>query len=269
LHLSQRKSLGQVFLKRRDVVDKILAHAAVTNQTDVVEIGCGLGALTIPLAESARSLTIIESDSGFLAKTVGLIPDGFRGIIDAQHGDFTKVRFDAVKPSRFTVVANLPYQISTDFVQAVISSRGRIERAIIMVQAEFADRIVASPGSKIYGSLSIFAQFYLNVRNLFLVPRTAFSPVPKVDSRVIEIVPREKPLHDVDQEAFFTLVRSAFWGRRKTLARCMRDSPFMKNAPFKIKNPEDCEFFRNKPRVRGEELSIDDFVQLYKEIVEK
>jgi len=118
----------------------------------------------------------------------------------------------------------------------------------------------------VYGSLSVFGQFYLNVRKLIEVPRTAFKPIPKVESQVIEIVPRKKPMFELNEELFFRLVRSAFWGRRKSLAKCIRESPFLKDCDPKPIPPSECRFFQDRPLVRGEDLSIKEFVQLYSEL---
>jgi 16S rRNA A1518/A1519 N6-dimethyltransferase RsmA/KsgA/DIM1 with predicted DNA glycosylase/AP lyase activity len=189
---------------------------------------------------------------------------------------------------RFSVVTNLPYQISTAFLQTVIRDRAHIDRCVVMVQKEFAERLAATPGTKAYGSLSIFAQFFLHVRPLMDVPRTAFKPVPNVESQVVELVPRVAPLFEVaDEELFFKLVRSAFWGRRKSLVKCIREAPLMKSqkqdrrrkhrrdddgitgVQHLIKRPvRECPFFVENPMVRGDALEIHEFVQVYKELFE-
>lgn len=262
--LAQRRSLGQIFLKDQGIASKIVRFAGDLRDQHVVEVGCGLGALTGGLAERSRELTVIESDSGFLNATLERLgrPENVRGV----HGDFTKTGFDAVPSGeKFTVVTNLPYQISTQFVQTVIQERRRIDRCVVMVQREFAERLAASPGSKTYGSLSIFAQFYLNVRPLMNVPREAFKPVPNVDSCVVEMAPLAQPMADVDEETFFKLVRSAFWGRRKTLSKCIRQSPHLTDVAME-RAPSDCAFFQDREMVRGEQLSIADFVLLHEEL---
>mmetsp|Transcript_31042 Transcript_31042/g.54500 ORF Transcript_31042/g.54500 Transcript_31042/m.54500 type:complete len:391 (-) Transcript_31042:211-1383(-) len=264
--LSQRKSLGQVFLRNQGVLNQILQHANLSNETDVVEIGCGLGVLTLPLAKNSRSLVIIESDSGFLNATLRKVPLEDKERVSGQHSDFTKVGFRNVPVERFVVVTNLPYQISTAFIQTVIAERSRVERCVAMVQKDFAERLAAPPGNKIYGSLSVFAQFYLEVKPLFDVSRESFSPVPKVDSQVIAIKPRSKPLFDLNEDLFFRLVRSAFWGRRKKLAKCIRDAPLMKGLDPPPRKPSECSFFEFHPNVRGEDLSIAQFVEVYKQI---
>eukprot|EP00471_Norrisiella_sphaerica_P003910 CAMPEP_0184481620 /NCGR_PEP_ID=MMETSP0113_2-20130426/3177_1 /TAXON_ID=91329 /ORGANISM="Norrisiella sphaerica, Strain BC52" /LENGTH=233 /DNA_ID=CAMNT_0026860847 /DNA_START=752 /DNA_END=1453 /DNA_ORIENTATION=- len=222
--------------------------------------------MTFPLAEKAKSLTVIESDIGFMEATRAKIWQQYSSKTNFIHSDFTKIGFTKVAPERFVIVANLPYQISTSFIQNVISERRRVDKAIIMVQREFAERLAAPPGNKIYGSLSVFAQFYLNVKKLIDVPRTAFKPVPNVDSQVIEVIPREKPLYNLDEVLFFQLVRSAFWGRRKSLAKCIRQSPFLRKASVRTRPPSECDFFKDRPMIRGEELSISEFVRVYKEL---
>ncbi|GAB5369410.1 hypothetical protein AAMO2058_001402100 [Amorphochlora amoebiformis] len=263
--LSQKRHLGQVFLRNMGIRDQIVTHADIHNTTDVVEVGCGMGVLTLPLAQRSKSLTIIESDCGFLSETLRRIKEeAGKAEVEGIHSDFTKCGFQSVSPERFTVVSNLPYQISTEFVQLVVSSRHRIDRCVVMLQRDFAERMAARPGSKIYGSLSIFAQFYLKVRPLMDVPRTAFKPIPKVESQVIEIIPRSKPLYDLDEDRFFRLVRGAFWGRRKTLAKCIREAPGLKD--LEKQDPLNCPFFQTSPMVRGEALRISDFVTVYEQI---
>lgn len=255
----QKKSLGQVFLIDPNIQRKIIQLAAPTRDTHVLEIGCGNGMLSGPLSEMLDSMSIIELDRYYAAHIHEYCrPDCDITVINQ---DFCKTKFSEVPSEHFEIIANIPYQISTDVIESIIESRRRIAKATLMVQREYANRLAAKPGSKQYGSLSIFAQFYCDIVNAFPVSRNCFQPIPNVDSSVITITPKAQPLFEVS-DVFFKIVRASFWGRRKTLLNGLKNSPF-----FELTcDARSLPFFQENPNIRGETLSIADFYELYKQL---
>jgi 16S rRNA (adenine1518-N6/adenine1519-N6)-dimethyltransferase len=255
-----KKRLGQVFIKDKNIIDKIMKFAEITAMDDVVEIGCGEGWLSHRLASEARSLSIIEIDERFLLETKERLSD--LNTVDYILADFLKTGFSCVKADRIKLVANIPYYISAKIVQQLVEDRHRLVSALIMVQKEFAKKLVAKPGQSDYTSLAVYTQAHFEVSVAFLISKTSFRPVPKVDSAMLLMTPREWLPEDVDRELFFKMVRSAFWGRRKTYLNCLLESPHVRFSPA----IRDCAFFKASPKIRGESLSLDMFLELYRQI---
>jgi len=210
-----KKHLGQHFLQDPEIISKIIEAADIHKEDVVVEIGPGRGALTFRMAEIASEVIAIEIDSSIIenlkeraAKYPGLT------IVEADALQFPYHQIGA----RFKVVANLPYYMSTPILFRLIELRDMVSLMTIMLQKEVADRVVAAPGSKDYGILSIAVQFYALPEIAFNVSRKMFYPEPRVDSSVLKIVLREKVAVDVRNEGlFWGLIKSAFYYRRKTL----------------------------------------------------
>ena len=213
----QNKNIGQVFLHDENIIRKIIHFSNIESTETILEIGCGKGILSKALAETASSLTIIEVDTYFLNYTKSLL-NTFSHIAYIE-SDIRKIHLKELFSEPVRVIANIPYHISTNIIEFIIQERPLIQDATLMVQREYANRLWAQPGSKTYGSLSLFAQFYLDISPCFEVSRNSFFPVPKVDSTVIYLSPRETPLFNVDEPLFFKLIHAAFWGRRKTLLK--------------------------------------------------
>lgn len=250
---------GQVFLKDQNIIRKTLDAAAVTKKDTIVEIGCGEGWFSYHLAERCKSLNIFEIDPQWVAVT----QERLSGSKNVQIflGDVLEDGLKSVKAKSFHIVANLPYYISAPLIKLFIENRARLKSATVMVQDEFAQKLVASPGSKLYTSFTLYTQFYLQIKSLFKVSRNCFRPIPKVDSRVIQIIPN-KTFLDVDEALFFTLIRAAFWGRRKMLITSLAKNPYIRFKPeFKT-----IPFLKEHPQVRGEMLSMADYYCLYNEI---
>lgn len=249
--------LGQVFLKDANICRKIIEAAALSDADFVLEIGCGAGDLTVFLQEKTKQMSVVELDPVCIEKTKDRLPDAS---IQFFHQDVLDFDFGLV-PSPMTVVANIPYYISAKIIKRLIDHRSQIKRAIIMVQKEFADKLVAPPGDHLYTSLSVYTSFFYEVRFLFKVSKTCFLPVPKVDSAVIELVPKVE-VPSFEDESFFNMVRSVFWGRRKPLASALSKTPYLKLDPaFK-----DTPFVREHGKRRGEMLSLAEFLVLYQDI---
>lgn len=259
-----RKNYGQNFLIDSHVIDKIVAAAEIDKDTEVLEIGPGIGTLTQYLAEAAKSVTAVEIDDKLipiLEKTMADY-DNVRII----HGDILKQDIAALFGDRpFKIVANLPYYITTPIIMSLLEGRVPADSITVMIQKEVADRMQASPGSKDYGALSLAVQYYSEPYLAANVPPNCFMPRPNVGSAVIRLTRRlEPPVEVKDEQLMFKLIRAAFNQRRKTLANA-------------IKNFEGLQFSREEVeaalekvgldvRVRGEALSLKEFASLTNEI---
>ncbi len=198
--ISPRKSLSQNFLVDRNIIEKLIQHVKPGDQ--VLEIGSGPGAITELLRERGAEVFPIEKDERFVAATNAIL------------GDILDYDLDTL-PSGLKVISNLPYQISSPILTRLVPRRDKFEQITVLVQEEVARRYTAKPGSKLYGSITVFLQFYADVKWVSKVKRNAFWPVPNVDSAIIDITPKEPP--PVDAEQFFSMVRTAFNQRRKMI----------------------------------------------------
>ena len=220
IHMS--KKLGQNFLIDENIVNGIVRAADIQQGETVLEIGPGIGTLTQGLAEAGANVVAVELDSRLievLAKTL----EGYENI-RIVHGDILKVNIAAeVNAPRFKVVANLPYYITTPIIMGLLEQRLPIDSLVTMIQKEVAERMVASPGGKEYGALSVAVQYFTKPEIMFAVPPSSFIPSPAVESAVIRCVVRDKPAVDVaDERLFFRVVKAAFSQRRKTLNNAMK-----------------------------------------------
>ncbi|MQW22438.1 MULTISPECIES: 16S rRNA (adenine(1518)-N(6)/adenine(1519)-N(6))-dimethyltransferase RsmA [unclassified Lactococcus] len=259
-----KKKFGQNFLTDHNILTKITATAELSEAVNVIEIGPGIGSLTQYLLEEAAEVMAFEID-----KT--LIP-----ILDetlAEYDNFILVNADILKVdlaaeiAKFKnpnlpikVVANLPYYITTPILMHLIESKIPFAEFVVMMQKEVADRIAANPKTKAYGSLSIAVQYYMEAQVAFIVPRTVFIPAPNVDSAILKMTRREKPLVEVEDETwFFKIMHAGFVHRRKTLLNNMQ-AEFGKDAKPEI---EKCLTQAEiSPSVRAEALSIPEFAHL-------
>lgn len=257
----QNKRMGQVFLHDKNILGKILETADIDPNDSVVEIGCGNGILSVALADRCKQLDIVEIDDYYLNKTKDLLAESDH--VQFHHIDALKFDFLSIaSPNGFKLVANIPYQISAKLLQKAVEFQDRCAGLTLLVQKEFAQKCVAVPGTKSYTSLAVFLQFHFQIRLAFGVGRNCFYPVPDVDSAVITLTPR-KPLPYKVDDRYFALVRAAFWGRRKTLKRCLLDNPYLSFTKTELEN---CLYLQKNPSVRGETMSIDDFYELYRDL---
>lgn len=246
-----KKSLGQNFLYDRAILSEIIEAARIQPEDTVIEIGPGHGTMTKLLAEKARKLIAIELDHELCVKLVGELK-GFNNI-DLVEGDAMKFNYEEV--GRFKVVANIPYYITTPVIFRLLEAKQQLESMTLTIQKEVAERIVAPPGGKDYGVLSIALQCYALPALKFMVPKEAFHPVPKVDSAVVHISLRETPLVSVADEAFFfKVVRTAFSQRRKTLSNSLK--------PFGPTVRDVLAETGIDPQRRPETLSIEEFKKI-------
>ena len=221
LHMS--KKLGQNFLIRHSVVADIANAAGLEPGSPVLEIGPGIGTLTQALAETGAAVTAVELDTRLLPvldKTLEHYPN-----VRIVHGDIMKIDIEETMGHRpFTVCANLPYYITTPIIMKLLEQKLPIERIVVMVQKEVAERMVAKPGGKDYGALSVSIQYYTEPEIAFIVPPESFIPAPNVDSAVIVCKRRTVPPVEVcDEKLFFKVVKAAFSVRRKMLSNALKN----------------------------------------------
>ena len=220
--IKMSKKLGQNFLIKRGIVDEIVHAAELTVGEPVLEVGPGIGTLTQGLAQSGADVTAIELDRRLLEvlDTTWASYDNVRII----HGDVLKLDVPTIMNHKpFKVVANLPYYITTPIIMSLLESKLPIERLVVMVQKEVALRMIAKPGTKDYGALSVAVQYYTEPDIVLDVPPKSFLPAPAVTSSVIRCVLRDKPPVDViDEKLFFRVVKAGFAQRRKTFSNTMK-----------------------------------------------
>ena len=220
--IKMSKKLGQNFLIKRGIVDEIVHAAELTSGEPVLEVGPGIGTLTQGLAQSGADVTAIELDRRLLEvlDTTLASYDNVRIV----HGDVLKLDVATIMNHKpFKVVANLPYYITTPIIMSLLESKLPIERLVVMVQKEVALRMVAKPGTKDYGALSVAVQYYTEPDIVLDVPPKSFLPAPAVTSSVIRCVLRDKPPVDViDEKLFFRVVKAGFAQRRKTFSNTMK-----------------------------------------------
>ena len=255
--IKMSKKLGQNFLIKRGIVDEIVHAAELTVGEPVLEVGPGIGTLTQGLAQSGADVTAIELDRRLLEvlDTTLASYDNVRII----HGDVLKLDVPTIMNHKpFKVVANLPYYITTPIIMSLLESKLPIERLVVMVQKEVALRMIAKPGTKDYGALSVAVQYYTEPDIVLDVPPKSFLPAPAVTSSVIRCVLRDKPPVDViDEKLFFRVVKAGFAQRRKTFANTMRTTGLSKEQIDDILVKANIDGQR-----RGETFSLQEFADV-------
>jgi 16S rRNA (adenine1518-N6/adenine1519-N6)-dimethyltransferase len=224
--LRAKKSLGQNFLVDPGYQQRIVQALEAEARDTVVEIGPGPGALTRHLAGTVSRLVLVELDDRFAAALAEQYRD--RADVTVLHQDVLTVDFSAlnVPAAELAVVGNIPYNITTPLIFHLLRPGQRAARIVLMIQREVADRILAAPGSRLYGALSVGVRIVAAVERLFNVPRGAFRPAPNVDSTVLRLRPFRPPLLSSEQEDDVrSLTRTAFGWRRKQLRKILRDAP--------------------------------------------
>lgn len=215
-----KKGFGQNFLQDETIIDSILSHAEVRTDDTVLEIGAGLGVLTEPLSKRAGRVIALEIDPVLCA----YLSERFHRCENVRILLQDVLRFDArdLPEEGVKVLGNLPYYISTPILMHLLKSVQRFSLILLMFQKELAERITAGPGSRKYGSLSIAVQFHTRAEVTDVVPRSAFYPVPEVDSALVRLrILKEHAVAVQDREGFFRVVRAAFSHRRKTLRNAL------------------------------------------------
>ncbi|MFC5452659.1 16S rRNA (adenine(1518)-N(6)/adenine(1519)-N(6))-dimethyltransferase RsmA [Paenibacillus aestuarii] len=260
-----KKSLGQNFLIDHNILNKIVSAAELGPDKGALEIGPGIGALTQQLAKLAGRVLAIEIDQRLLpilGETLEPYPHA-----SVVHGDVLKQDLPALFRQHFagvdgvSVVANLPYYITTPIIMKLLEEKLPLDNIVVMIQKEVADRMAARPGTKDYGSLSIAVQFHCEAELVTIVPRTVFVPQPNVDSAVIRLRVRKAPPVDVADEAFFfEVVQASFVQRRKTIYNNLAARFFSKETKSELEAILlACGI---EPQRRGETLSMEEYARL-------
>jgi 16S rRNA (adenine1518-N6/adenine1519-N6)-dimethyltransferase len=221
--LAPRRDLGQNFVVDPNTVRKIARLAAVGPDDHVVEIGAGLGSLTLALAETGATITAIEVDHG-VATALRQVVDGLANVTVVE-ADALRLDWQALLAGspRWVLVANLPYNVATPLVCDLLDGVPAIQRMLVMVQREVADRLCAAARTPAYGAVSVKVAYWANARIAGLVPANVFVPKPNVESALAEITRRADPATAADASTMFSLVRAAFGHRRKMLRRSLAD----------------------------------------------
>ncbi len=266
-NLKAHKALGQNFLKDPNICRQIVSLARIDASETVLEIGAGLGAMTIELADKARQVIAVEKDRQLVPLLRAELLARRVQNVQLLQQDIMSLKWDPLaRPldRPLVVMGNLPYNISSQIIVMLIRERQWVDRAILMFQKELADRLVAGPGSKTYGRLSVMLQYYADLNQLRTIPAKMFYPRPKVDSSLlgIEFKTQIDPLA-IDETLLATVVQAAFGQRRKTMRNAMSAGLLPLDGP-------EAEAVLNASRIdpcrRAETLSVDEFVVLTNQV---
>lgn len=261
-----KKSMGQNFLVDGNVLQRIVEAVDLGPGDRVLEIGPGRGALTSLLVRQAEHVLAVELDR----QLVPLLEKEFSlaNNVEFIQGDILRTDLRQILDSRWKgkwkVAANLPYNISSQVIFKFLDNVSLFSSLVLMLQKEVGDRLVASPGTKDYGILSVFCRLHFDVSRVLIVKPGSFRPIPKVDSVVLRFIPLTVPRLDVGDEALFRqVVKASFSQRRKTLANCLKSS--------KITDNEGIASVLHRTGIdggrRGETLTLDEYARLSKEFL--
>ena len=259
LDLRPTKQRGQNFVHDANTVRRIVAAAGITSDDVVLEIGPGLGSLTLGLLEVAAGVVAIEIEASLARR----LPRTVAERLPARAERLRVVEADALgvaaldDPQPTAVVANLPYNVSVPVLLHVLATFGGVRSGLVMVQAEVADRLVAAPGSRTYGVPSVKLAWYCSARRVGSVPPKVFWPVPNVESGLVELVRREPPATTATRQQVFAVVDAAFAQRRKML-RSALSGVFGSSAAASAV----LESVGVDPQARGEVLDVADFARI-------
>jgi len=245
--LAPRRAFGQNFVVDPNTVRRIATLSGVGPGDHVLEIGAGLGSLTLALAETGATVVAVEIDNGMvvaLREVVGHLPN-----VEVLHADAAALDWNSLaqRSLHWHVVANLPYNIATPLVADLLDTSPAVEHLLVMVQREVADRFVAGVGADAYGAVSVKIAYWATARIVGDVPPSVFIPRPKVTSALVDIRRRPEPaIADIDPQALFTLVRKGFAQRRKMLRRALAG----------VATVDDFDAAGIAPESRAEELDV-------------
>ncbi len=250
-----KKNFGQNFLTDQIILGRIIDALSLNKHDEVLEIGCGKGALTERILAKEVNLRGVEIDRD-LIEELNLIKLKNRNL-HVLNEDILKINLKDISESKLRIVGNLPYNISSKIMLWSIKNKDMIEDVHFMLQKEFAERLISSPNKKSYGRLSILAQLFFNVEELFDVPSESFFPEPKVDSLFLRLKPKEnKDLEYLDIECLQNVTLKAFTKRRKKISSGLKE----------LLTKEDLKKINIDPGLRPENLSIADYISITKYI---
>jgi 16S rRNA (adenine1518-N6/adenine1519-N6)-dimethyltransferase len=258
LGLRPTKSLGQNFVIDPNTVRRIVRTAAVSERDDVLEVGPGLGSLTLGLLGAASTVTAVEVDPVLarqLPLTVAEVSPQHRGRLTVMCKDALALRELAVAPT--LLVANLPYNVSVPVLLHLLDVVPSLRAGLVMVQSEVADRLVAGPGSRTYGAPSVKAAWWASLRRTGAVSRSVFWPVPNVDSALVAFTRQPSPQTTASRRQVFAVVDAAFAQRRKTLRAALTGWAGSPTAAEAVLTAAGID-----PTTRGEQLTVADFARV-------
>jgi len=268
--LRPTKRLGQNFLCDRNTLDRIVRAANLPSDDPVIEIGAGLGGLTLALTAASPRVTAIEIDrhlEPILEEVTGSCQN-----LRILYQDFLRIDMNELFDSAFgaqsgIVVANIPYYITTPILEVLITNKARLKRIVLLVQQEVADRMAALPGSESCGAMSLYVQYNAQVELIGSVPRTVFMPAPEVTSSIVAltpVVPGTVPVKNERQ--MFHIIRAAFTQRRKTLLNALLRAPASFNLGFGMDDRARVEKLLESAGIdggrRGETLSLSEYATI-------
>ncbi len=244
-----RKRFGQNFLNDPSVIDRIVRSMRIKPDDTVVEVGPGLGALTLPLLDELDALTVVEIDRDLIAK----LRDRKLAGLTIHEGDALAIDFAAFKDNKpLRLVGNLPYNIGTPLLLKWIEIHASVQDIHVMLQKEVVDRLDAAPGNRAFGRLSVLMQSVFTIEPLFAVPASAFDPMPKIQSAVVRLKPRSDPPSAEMLDALQSATRLAFANKRKTLRNNLKT----------VLNIADIQALDIDPGARAETLDLGAFQRL-------
>lgn len=260
------KSLGQNFLIDKEVIEGIVSGAGISEEDLVIEIGPGIGVLTQAAAEKAGRVVAVEIDRN-LIEIMKFTLDGLTNV-KIINDNILKTDLQALirenlgELKHVKILGNLPYYITTPIIMKLLSENVGAESITVMMQKEVADRLMASPGTKTYGAVSVAVQYYSKVNHIIDAPHTSFMPQPKVDSSVLRLDVLDEPLVKVENEKhYFGVVRAAFSQKRKTLLNSLGSTGAPKDVIRDALAASGIEESR-----RAETLSLQDFAVISEEL---
>lgn len=262
-NLRANKQLGQNFLKDPSTAEMILSRSKISSSDVLVEIGAGLGALTIPASRMAQKVFAVEKDRLIVPLLSSELISHHADTVEVIHRSILDVDLDRIADAagrRVIVIGNLPYNISSQILVWLIKKRKLIDRCVLMFQRELVHRLVALPGRKAYGRLSVMLQYCADAKKIAEVKASLFFPRPKVDSDVVEIRFKRTLEFQADDEAFlFKVIKAAFSKRRKMLKNSLGTSD-LGFGVSRIENILDQAGI--DPSRRAETLTVEEFVRL-------
>ena len=272
-NIRANKSLGQNFLINNEVVEKIVNSSDISKEDMVIEIGPGLGTLTKYLLEKAGKVLCVELDT----KMIKILQDRFSlyDNFELINEDILKVNLNEIiienkkdgKIKNVKIVANLPYYITTPIIMKLLEEKLDIKSITVMIQKEVADRLIETPGGKNTGAITHTVYYYCESEKIMEVPNSSFIPEPEVTSEVIKLNLRDKPAVDIENtKVMFMIIKSAFMQRRKTLLNALTNTKVFINKEEGIQILKELNLDEN---VRAEKLSIQDFANIAKIIIER
>ena len=265
--LSPRKRFGQNFLIREELCERIVEHSHLREDDVAVEIGPGVGALTLRIARRVKHLIAVEKDIGlaqYLREECGDVPR-----ITIVEGDFLEFDLAAAAAEhgvdRLVVVGNIPYNVTTPILEHLFASRKVVRTAVLLVQKEYAERLGAAAGTPEYGALTLFARYHALMEPLMTLRSGAFWPRPTVDSMLVRFFMREHPPVDAPEALLFRIIRASFQQRRKQLFSTLDNALQLPRATLEsIGRQAGIQLTR-----RGETLTLDDFARLARAAVDR